>query len=102
MEVYLATQPISAQRALEMGLLNLVVSAAELEQHTMEIAQRLAAGPTLAYGRVKALMYRSWDSDLASQLDEEAASMGDIALTEDFQEGITAFVEKRAPRFSGK
>ena len=102
MEVYLATQPISAQKALEMGMLNLVVSGAELEKQTMEMAQRLAAGPTLAYGRVKALMDRSWDSDLASQLDEESASMGGIALTEDFQEGITAFVEKRAPRFSGK
>jgi len=102
MEVYLMSQPMSAQRALEMGLVNLVVPADELEKHTLEMAQRLASGPTLAYGRVKALMDRSWNSDLISQLDEESLAIGDIALTGDFQEGITAFVEKRAPRFRGE
>ena len=102
MEVYLANQPISAQRALEMGLVGRVVPAEELESQTLETARRLASGPTLAYGRVKALMDRSWDSNLASQLDEEAQAISEIALTEDFQEGITAFVEKRAPRFRGK
>ena len=102
MELYLMNQPISAQRALEMGLVNRVVPADELEKHTLEMAQRLASGPTLAYGRVKALMDRSWNSDLASQLDEESTAISQIALTEDFQEGITAFLEKRAARFRGQ
>ena len=102
MEVSLMNQPISAQRALEMGLVNRLVPAYELEKHTAEIAQRLAAGPTAAYGRVKELIDRSWNSDLESQLDEEARAISEITLTKDFQEGITAFVEKRAPRFQGK
>ena len=102
MEIYLMNQPISAQRALEMGLMHRVVPAGELERHTLEMAQRLASGPTAAYGRVKALMDRSWDSDLASQLDEETRAIGEITLTGDFQEGISAFIEKRAPRFRGK
>ncbi len=101
MEVYLAKQPINAQEALEMGLVNRVVSADEIESHTLEMARSLASGPTVAYGKVKALMDRSWTSDIASQLDAETRAISDIALTEDFQEGITAFVEKRAPRFQG-
>ena len=101
-EVYLMNQPISAQRAFDMGLVNRVVPGDELQKHTLEMAQRLAAGPTLAYGRVKALMDRSWSSDLASQLDDEATAIGEIALSRDFQEGITAFMEKRGPRFEGK
>ena len=102
MEAYLLNQPIGAQRALEMGLLNRVVPADKLQETTLEIAEKLASGPTAAYGRVKALMDRSWDSDLACQLHEEAAAFGDNALTRDFQEGITAFVGKRRPRFQGK
>ena len=66
------------------------------------MARSLASGPTVAYGKVKALMDRSWTSDIASQLDAETRAISDIALTGDFQEGITAFVEKRAPRFEGK
>lgn len=101
LEVYLMNQPISAQRALEMGLVNRVVPADELEKHTGEMARRLASGPTTAYGRTKALIDRSWDSDLISQMDEEARVFSETALTHDFQEGITAFVEKRGPRFRG-
>ena len=102
MEVYLTKQPISAQVALEMGLVNRVVPADEIERHPLEMAQSLASGPTVAYGRVKALMDRSWTSDLASQLDEETRAISDITLTRDFQEGITAFIEKRDPRFQGE
>ena len=102
MESYLMNEPISSQRALEIGLVNLVVPADELETQTLETAQRLASGPTLAYGRVKALMDRSWNSDLATQLDEETLAISEITLTRDFQEGITAFVEKRTPQFRGE
>ena len=102
MEVYLMNQPISAQRALEMGLVNRLVPADELERHATELAARLASGPTVAFGKVKALMDASWSSDLASQLDAETDAISDIALTHDFQEGVTAFVEKRAPKFRGQ
>ena len=102
MEMYLVNQPISAQRALEMGLVNRVVPGEELERHAMELAGRLASGPTVAFGRVKALMDASWSAELGSQLDAETAAIGGIALTADFQEGVTAFVEKRAPRFTGE
>ncbi len=102
MELYLSDQPIGAQRALELGLLNQVFPAAELEQSTLEFAARLAQGPTVAYGRVKALFDSSWDASLAGQLDAETEYISNITMTADFQEGIKAFAEKRSPRFQGR
>ncbi len=101
MELYLSDQPIGAQRALDLGLLNQVFPTAELERSTLEFAARLAQGPTVAYGRVKALFDSSWDASLAGQLDAETEYISNITMTDDFQEGIKAFAEKRSPRFQG-
>ena len=101
-ELYLSDQPIGAQRALDLGLLNQVFPTAELEQSTLEFAARLAQGPTVAYGRVKALFDSSWDASLAGQLDAETEYISNITMTDDFQEGIKAFAEKRSPRFQGR
>ncbi len=102
MELYLASQPTSAQAALEMGLVNQVVADEVLNRHAMETAVRLAQGPTSAYARVKALFDSSWENDLATQLDAETKAFADICLTADFQEGIKAFTERRQARFQGK
>ena len=102
MELYLSDQPIGAQRALDLGLLNQVFPTAELERSTLEFAARLAQGPTVAYGRVKALFDSSWDASLAGQLDAETEYISNITMTDDFQEGIKAFAEKRRPRFQGR
>ena len=101
MEIYLARQPIGAQYALELGLVSQVFEPPHFERHAMETADRLAQGPTRAYGRVKALFDSSWDSDLAVQLDTETDAIADIGLTKDFQEGIRAFSQKRPPWFQG-
>jgi 2-(1,2-epoxy-1,2-dihydrophenyl)acetyl-CoA isomerase len=101
MAIYLAGQPISAASALEMGLVTRVCPAAELEQHAHEAAMKLAQGPTVAYGRVKALFERSWEASLESQLDAETEGISNSCLTNDFQEGVRAFTEKRQPRFQG-
>ena len=102
MELYLSDQPIGAQRALDLGLLNQVFPTAELERSTLEFAARLAQGPTVAYGRVKALFDSSWDASLAGQLGAETEFISNITMTDDFQEGIKAFAEKRSPRFQGR
>ncbi len=102
MELYLANQPLSAQGALEIGLVTQVVEDEALHRHAMEFAVRLAQGPTTAYGRVKALFDASWDNDIAAQLDAETATFVDVCLTADFQEGIKAFTERRQARFQGK
>ena len=101
MEIYLARQPIGAQYALELGLVSQVFESAHFERHAMETADRLAQGPTKAYGRVKALFDGSWDSDLATQLDAETDAIANIGLTRDFQEGIKAFSQKRQAWFQG-
>ena len=102
MELYLSDQPIGAQRALDLGLLNQVFPTAKLERSTLEFVARLAQGPTVAYGRVKALFDSSWDASLAGQLDAETENISNITMTDDFQEGIKAFAEKRSPRFQGR
>ena len=102
MDIYLARQPIGAQYALDLGLVSQVFEAAHFERHAMETADRLAQGPTQAYGRVKALFNASWDSDLPTQLDAETDAIANIGLTGDFQEGIRAFSQKRQAWFQGR
>ena len=101
MEIYLARQPIGAHYALDLGLVSPVFEPSHFERHAMETADRLAQGPTRAYGRVKALFDGSWDSDLATQLDAETDAIANIGLTRDFQEGIRAFSQKRQAWFQG-
>jgi 2-(1,2-epoxy-1,2-dihydrophenyl)acetyl-CoA isomerase len=102
MELYLSNQPTTVQRALELGLVNQVFPAAELDRSTLELASRLAQGPTVAYGQVKAMFDSSWDASLEAQLDSETGYISGITQTADFQEGIKAFTEKRSPRFRGR
>lgn len=101
MDIYLARQPIGAEYALELGLVSQVFEPSHFERHAMEEADRLAQGPTRAYGRVKALFDGSWDADLATQLDAETEAIANIGLTRDFQEGIRAFSQKRQAWFQG-
>ena len=102
MDLYLASQPLSAEAALEIGLISQVAPAEDLDRHALETAMRLAQGPTLAYGRVKALIDLSWNNDLETQLEAETEGMADIARTGDFHEGIRAFTDKRRSWFQGR
>jgi len=102
MQLYLSDQPTTVQRALELGLVNQVFPVAELDRSTLELASRLAQGPTVAYGQVKAMFDSSWDASLEAQLDSETGYISGITQTADFQEGIKAFTEKRSPRFRGR
>jgi 2-(1,2-epoxy-1,2-dihydrophenyl)acetyl-CoA isomerase len=102
MEIALLGDRFGAQEAKDIGMINFVVPTAELESETAALAQRLAAGPTHVYGNTKALFYRSLESEFESQLQAEAEYFSDCASRADFREGVTAFVEKRSPKFSGK
>ncbi len=85
-----------------MGMINFVVPTQALEPETEKLAQRLASGPTHVYGNTKALLYRSLESEFESQLQAEAEYFADCASRADFREGVSAFIEKRQARFTGK
>ena len=102
MEIALLGDRFGAQEAKDIGMINFVVPSAELDAETASLAQRLAAGPTHVYGNTKALFYRSLESEFESQLQAEAEYFADCASRADFREGVTAFVEKRSPNFTGR
>jgi 2-(1,2-epoxy-1,2-dihydrophenyl)acetyl-CoA isomerase len=102
MELAFLTDPFDAKRAAELGLVNWVVPDAELDARANEIAARLAQGPTAAYARTKALLNATFERPMREQLELEVDGFAACAATHDFAEGVTAFVEKRKPRFEGR
>ncbi len=102
MEIALLGDRFDATAAAEMGMINFVVPEGELDAETDKLAARLATGPTHAYGNTKALFYRSLESEFESQLQAEAEYFADCASRDDFREGVTAFIEKRKPEFTGR
>jgi 2-(1,2-epoxy-1,2-dihydrophenyl)acetyl-CoA isomerase len=93
---------ITAQEAERVGLVNKVVPAAELENATMEIAEQLAKAPTKSIGLIKRALNKALSSDLDTLLDYEAYIQEIASLTDDHQEGVQAFLEKRPAQFKGK
>jgi len=93
---------IDAREALRLGLVNRVVAAGELADATHELADRLARGPTLAYGAAKAAVYESASLSFESLLDLEARNQRIVSRSEDVKEGIRAFLERRKPEFRGR
>lgn len=102
LEIALLPGAIDAAAALGMGLVNRVVPPGELQATTDQLAARLAAGPTRAYGMLKRLLRDSLGNSLEAQLDAERAGFTACAGTADFKEGVTAFLAKRAPVFQGR
>lgn len=100
-EMALLGDRFDAAEALRCGLINRVVPAAELRAETGKLAKRLAEGPVRAYAETKALLNGSLTRTLEEQLKAETAAFANCTVTGDFKEGVTAFVEKRPPRFTG-
>lgn len=102
MELMLLADTADAQDMLRLGIVNRVVAADRLEDETAALAQRLAAGPALAYAETKALAGRALHDGLEAQLEAEALAFARCATTADFAEGVAAFAGKRRPLFRGK
>lgn len=102
LEIALLGDAFTADDALRLGLVNRVVPAPELDRTTQAFAERLANGPTKAYGQMRRLLRTSFDRDLGAQLAAEAQSFDTCAHTADMREGLQAFVDKRKPRFQGR
>ena len=101
-ELMLTNRVLSADEALEWGLINKIVDEENLAAITRELAEKFANGPTLAYGKVKALLNDSFANGLETQMELETRAISDMARSSDGREGIQAFLNKRKPEFKGE
>lgn len=100
-EMMMTGNPISAEKALEIGMINRVFPQDELESEAIGMAESLAKGPTAAIARVKKMLNESFSNDLESQLRLEHELQIESGKGADFREGVTSFFEKRKPVFRG-
>jgi len=100
--MFLTNRTLSANEALDWGLVNQVVADDALDDTVNALAEKLAKGPTLAHGGIKKLVQMSLNDTLESQMERETRSIVDLSTSVDGLEGVKAFVEKRRPDFHGE
>jgi len=102
MELLLTGEPVDAETALRMGLINRIVPPGEVLSAALALAERIAANAPVAVSEIKKTVTASSGRDLETGFRLEAASMEVVMATEDAREGPRAFIEKRQPRFRGR
>ena len=101
-ELYYTADRVRADRALEIGLVNHVFPADDLQEKTLDLARHIAAGPPIAQGYMKENLNRALHTDVWTAMDMEADRMWRTGMTADHKEAVQAFVEKRPPTFQGR
>ena len=101
-EMILHNRVVSAAEALDWGLIDRVVPAADLDAEAEAAAAGMAAGPTLAYGEMRQLLWRSLSVGVDDQLQAELEAIVRCGATADAREGVSAFNERRPPKFTGR
>ena len=101
-ELILTNRILSANEALDWGLINKVVNFKDLKDEANNLAKKLASGPTLAFGKLKNLINNSFLDSLEGQMEYEARMISDSAKTKDGMNGIDAFVNKKQVSFRGE
>lgn len=97
-----SARPVDADTALRWGLITEVVDDGSVRSRAAELAAELAGRPTFAVGAMKDLLHRALTSSLPDALEREAAAVELTIRSDDFKEGMRAFMEKRRPRFTGR
>lgn len=101
-EMLLLGREVTGAEAAEWGMVHAAVAETDLDAEVDALVEALAAGPTVALGLTKWLLHSGATADLEAHLRDEAFALELSSRSEDFREGITAFREKRPPRFEGR
>jgi enoyl-CoA hydratase/carnithine racemase len=102
MELLMLGDKVEAHDALRIGLANRVVADDQVVPETLALARRLAAGPGLALGMTKRMVWNEWPMDLDAAIEQEAQAQALLLRAHDHREFYNAWMEKREPRFQGR
>ncbi len=102
LELIYTAQDLHADEALRLGLCSRVVKVEELLPTAVALAERIAKNSPLANQQARQLVFGSLESSLDQALDREMSVQMEMLRTEDFMEGLTAFMMKRPPEFKGR
>ena len=97
----LTGEPLGAEQAAEWGLIWKAVDDDQLDAEVDALAARFAAGPTRGLARIKQMIRESWGQSLDAELDRQRDAMRELGFSDDYREGVAAFMEKRKPNFTG-
>jgi len=100
-ELMMTGRTLSADEAKSWGIVNAIVPASDFDAELEKIVRKLASGPSRAYGAFRKLLESAATGSLAGQLEAERAAFVAMTRTQDFAEGVSAFLEKRPPTFRG-
>jgi len=98
----LTGEPLEAERAAEWGLIWKAVDDDQLDAEVDALAHRFATGPTRGLAKIKQMLRESWGQTLDAELDRQRDAMRELGFSDDYREGVAAFMEKRKPVFTGK
>ena len=98
----LTAEPLPAERAAEWGMIWKAVEDDALDAEVDALAARFASAPTRGLAAIKTMIRESWGHSLDEELDLQRDAMRRLGYSDDYREGVAAFMEKRTPRFTGK